>query len=119
MKNYDEMTDSEIDTLVMASIHGDAVKYWCLSDDETFIYDCGTTGDQFYRIDIIKPCSNPSHAWPIIVDNNISIVKLNNTEWMATWSEYGRHMAINDIDAVDKNPLRAAMICYLKMKDDE
>lgn len=63
-------------------------------------------------------CNNPSDAWPIIVDNKITISPQDSgDEWEASAS-------VNDdlrfdFEVWDKNPLRAAMICFLKMKDAE
>lgn len=71
------------------------------------------------------PCNNPSDAWPIIVENEITIAKhVSSDEWEA----YGGGYEVNydheiescrNAEFMDNNPLRAAMICFLKMKDAE
>lgn len=54
-------------------------------------------------------CNNPSHAWPIILEYKIDITFLK--------AETGIVLASNgDFYARSKNPLRSAMICFLKMK---
>ncbi len=59
------------------------------------------------------PCNNPSDAWPIIVDSGIGIRKQkSNGLWVAT-QEGGSYPKYDD------NPLRAAMIVYLMMKESE
>lgn len=71
------------------------------------------------------PCNNASDAWPIIVDNQITIAK---SAYYDLWEAYAGGYEVNydhvvesslDCESVHKNPLRAAMICFLKMKDQE
>lgn len=54
-------------------------------------------------------CNNPADAWPIIVNNKICIMPLAWGGWRAMW-EHGQ---------VDCEPLRAAMIVFLMMKESE
>jgi hypothetical protein len=84
-------------------------------------------------LDDFDPCKNPSDAWPIIVENEMSIWAVSETdyeigmhystgEWMAycVKSMDGESCVSDDgFEASDQNPLRAAMICFLKMKDNE
>ena len=58
-------------------------------------------------------CEYPSDAWPIILENKISIISSNDG-----------YYATDDVDSFlepdgkapwDKNPLRSAMIVYLMM----
>jgi len=56
-------------------------------------------------------CNNPSDAWPIIVKNRISII-----------AHRGSFSAYNFGQTIlykSDNPLRAAMIVFLKMKEAE
>ena len=83
--NYEEMSDFEINKAV-SILRGSCFDY----------------------------CNSPSDAWPIIVENRISIVDLSTvaTGWKA------QAMYLDDKPyAVNPNPLRAAMIVFLKMKD--
>lgn len=57
-------------------------------------------------------CNNPSDAWPIIVENKIGVTFLK-AETCVVLANNG------DFYARSRNPLRAAMICFLKMKDAE
>lgn len=59
------------------------------------------------------PCNNPSDAWPIIIENKIAVWPESHGEWQAMRSLKGK---VN-IRSINKNPLSAAMICFLKMKD--
>ncbi len=57
------------------------------------------------------PCNDPADAWPIIVENNISLEKPSvNGEWYITIPSNFNGWCR------DKNPLRAAMTMYLMMK---
>ena len=64
---------------------------------------------QAHWIGIKDYCNNPSDAWPII--DSIWWELLLADEYGVT--EWARHMRSND----DK--LRAAMICFLKLKESE
>jgi len=66
--------------------------------------------------DNVDYCNNPSHAWPIILENGISI----NAPDYLTDPENGHGASTFDSPMVrDKNPLRAAMIVYLMMGDND
>lgn len=54
-------------------------------------------------------CNNPSGAWPIIVDNEITV-------GFSIGTPYAKHAYFHHYH---KNPLRAAMIVYLMMKESE
>lgn len=66
------------------------------------------------------PCNNIADAWPIIVKNGISIVTDSGVLWHADADAYwvdGVEWQING--EWHKNPLRAAMIVFLKMQEDK
>ena len=55
-------------------------------------------------------CNNPSDAWPIILESKASLNPYDNSdEWFATTD--------TSFFVDDKNPLRAAMIVYLMMQE--
>ena len=60
------------------------------------------------------PCNNPADAWLIITESMISIRPVGNDGRL--WEASG--MAGMKAD-YDKNPLRAAMVVLLMMKEDE
>ena len=66
-------------------------------------------------------CNNPSDAWTIIIENEISIVDPVSCgldeKWIA--SKFYPKFNKKDIDWDDKNPLRAAMIVFLRMNEGE
>ena len=65
-----------------------------------------------YVTGTFDPCNNPVDAMPIVIENGISMVRVNN-EWSAR--QFNNHC----IEVNDSNYYRAAMICFLMMKDAE
>lgn len=65
-----------------------------------------------------NPCHNPADAWPIIVNNQISLMY---EEAIGKWCA-GKPYWVDgcewqlDIDVMEANPLRAAMVFFLMMK---
>jgi len=113
--NYDEMSDFDITVQVAASLmpecnhahtvddngNGEA-EFWCANP----IGETVNAGKYNF-------CNDPCDAWSIIVDNKLSL-EPHATE--DTYFSATRHCEFNH---QDKNPLRAAMICFLKMKGTE
>ncbi|MGW9903211.1 phage protein NinX family protein [Cronobacter sp. 153480017-3] len=57
-------------------------------------------------------CNNPADAWPIIVENKISISNGGAERWTAN------DVGIDNLYK-DKNPLRAAMIVFLMTQESQ
>ena len=111
MKDYSKMSDFGVTKIVAQLV------LWKKKDCEEIHADekrgvvSWADGANWHVFD---PCNNPSDAWPIILENNIWIQPdmIGDGFWHC--------MDCNDdIHAKDKNPLRAAMIVYLMMKDKE
>lgn len=103
MTDYSKLSDREIDRLVLNIIYG-------VHANDKDIQGCWSRGG-------FKYTSDASDAWPIIVDNGISleciIVNRHEKTWRAQFkSAYVKHH-INH-----KNPLRAAMIVFLQMQEN-
>lgn len=117
MKDYAAMSDQQINRLVVAATGMEHGAHYMgeiivLRDNRWVGFD---------------PCNNPADAWPIIVENGISLIKC--TVDTGYWSAE----IITDIDEVtdnlfqcqssfdyqDANPLRAAMVVFLMMKEGE
>lgn len=71
-------------------------------------------------------CNNPSDAWPVITGNNIPIVA-TDSEWIALpdnavidgiTGDATSMIYVGDECIIGKNPLRAAMIVFLKMQEE-
>lgn len=129
MKNYSELSDFEINCLVAGSLgnisvsrpkdelSGSSVSYFVQASN-----GLNKVGEIVVcEIEVKKDfCNNPSDAWPIIVEHGISIVKDRNRLWWADANAYWVDGVEWQIDGEsNQNPLRAAMIVYLMMKDNE
>ena len=112
MKDYSKMSDFEICGYVSMHEHGFS---WIEFDDEMSSHvKCGNEGSPGFAIVEVKDyCNNPSDAWPIINIERIGVYPSEGPDFMP-WIA-----AKNAFSVTDKNPLRAAMIVYLMMKDVE
>lgn len=77
--------------------------------------------ENFQGIKTFDPCNNPADAWPVIVENNITIINDKNCFPRATNDSF---LFINDqfddcIHWCDRNPLKAAMIVFLMMQESK
>lgn len=114
MKIYSVMSDKDINKLV-ASEFGckEVAPDVFLSEERRYDFDKPKSKreNKFY----FDPCNIAEQAWPIIVSNLIGIEPIYSCGalWLAHAGDDGefRH--------TDKNPLRAAMIVFLKMQDDK
>lgn len=110
MKNYEDMSDSQIAQKVFFFLSSNLCPNGGLahiSSDGFFFFDNKNIKRKF------DPCNNPSDAWPIIVDNKISLTcHQSRGEWSAVFNTENICFHAN-------NPLRAAMIVFLKMNEDK
>lgn len=114
--NYEDMSDFEINEQV-ARLRFDV--FAACHDGSRKNGSVRASGVEF------DPCNNPSDAWSIIVENAISITSIGDLNWNAdslisieeSARDYNHFECISACSSQDKNPLRAAMICFLKMKD--
>lgn len=109
MNKYRDKSDFEINCQVLATFEPD-IEHMCLSHDEKSFYHCGFDGNGFYETTIPDYCNNPADAMPIVIENGISMIK-SSGGWMCC------HGAAGVIE--HENLYRAAMICFLMIKDAE
>ena len=100
MKDYASMSDQHINRLVAAASGMGNVAYYM--DDIVVLRD--------NRWVCFYPCNNPADAWPVIVENKLSIYPSAER-----WGVEGFNA--DDPFYFDENPLRAAMIVFLMMKE--
>ena len=116
MKDYASMSDQHINQLVGCKIGEMRMgKYGacCVTSNGEALAIKGGVWQTF------DPCNNPADAWPIIVENGISLAFQDGNWWadnLAYWVD-GVEWNIGGI--IDKNPLKAAMIAFLMMKESE
>lgn len=120
--NYNEMSDFEIEVEVTKILFP-----FVLDDGYTF---CGSRDGFIYSREDRKEhkssgnrlictiknyCNNPQDAWPIIIDNGIALFPRAIREDLKLWQASAPLVG----GFRDENPLRAAMICFLKVKEVE
>lgn len=91
MKNYEEMSDFEIN----CRVHAEVMQISELNSFKAKDY-----------------CNNPADAWSIITNNFISVIPSTHRD---IWFADGQ----GGETTFDKNPLRAAMVVFLKMNEDK
>lgn len=91
MNKYHDKSDSEINELVSFSLG-------------------------YIHTKPFDPCNNPVQATPIIIENKISV---NYIDKDIGWGAYHFDEEKGELEIYDKNYYRAAMICFLIMKDAE
>ena len=98
MKNYEEMSDFEIN----CRVHAEVMQIYGLNSFKARDY-----------------CNNQADAGPIIIENRIGTIPApDNGLWKAAHRKVGNDDTPYHFTQ-DKNPLRAAMIVFLKMNEDK
>ena len=105
MKDYASMSDREINREVQK-----LTGMGCMSGAGVLIVADG-------RWRTFDPCNNPADAWTIIAENKITVHAPMRYDELQEWLAFDVHDS--DTDFKDVNPLRAAMIVFLMMKDGE
>lgn len=120
MKDYASMSDFEINKAVAVATgyHPDECDIAKLNNSLVGVEWDDETG---YATKTFDFCNNPADAWPIIVSNQISLMYEEATgKWCAGkpyWVDGCEWQLDNDV--MDGNPLRAAMVVFLMMKEKE
>jgi hypothetical protein len=120
--NYEELSDFEINKAVAISLGKkvSAEQYMDFGDRDENVVLC----DLVSRMDEgVNYCNNPSDAWPIILENKISTSWAHTCNgvvfWKAVITNQGQPGELRRIEWHDENPLRAAMIVFLKMQNKD
>ncbi|HBQ5904010.1 TPA: DUF2591 family protein [Klebsiella pneumoniae subsp. pneumoniae] len=115
--DYSKLSDFEINKLVFERKTALAALSYPHSADKR---SCGhkDINNIYHWFDF---CNKPADAWPIISSHHISIIYVEAlSKWCAGnpyWVD-GCEWQL-DIDVVDENPLRAAMIVFLMMQESK
>lgn len=128
--NYDTASDFDINQAVAKAL-GYLVKteiedglcgftkaYHAKYPDTIWAAETDESGEQCAAWEQINFCSSPENAWPIIVENKISIVTTDEKldKWIAAvYSSTDPYYCYPEYE--HENPLRAAMIVFLKLKE--
>ncbi|AZH04394.1 DUF2591 domain-containing protein [Proteus mirabilis] len=108
MNKYTELSDFEINLAVAHIALGKGSYDWC--PDKKEVYFAGIDGGEFLHHGYFDPCNNPSDAMPIIIENEISMIK-NSGGWMCC------HGSVGQVE--HESLYRGAMELFLMMKDTE
>lgn len=132
MKDYASMSDFEINSAVHNALldkpyeltfHGGGKITW-KDKDSGRVIETGIVG--YTKNGLHDYCNNPADAWPIIIGQKLSLINADD-EWLCV-PDYATvdGVAGEDIQKiyfsygyVDANPLRAAMVVFLMMKESE
>lgn len=121
MTDYSKLSDFEINVAVFEALHNGSPD--CKEGDNgamTIIsFEADVIGGEVIEIEAergtFNPCNNPADAWPIIVENNISVYAIGDGDKRGKWGAEGFNP--NSPYHFNDNPLRAAIIVYLMMQD--
>ena len=115
--NYEEMSDAQIAEAVVKTIELDLGEYWMPSATGHGVVIINDDNDTVRTFD---PCNNPADMWPLIVENEISILAGKERSALA-FHKVNRDAEDRpcgyDFSFSCKNALRAAAIVYLMMKE--
>ena len=114
MKDYSKMSDFEINKEVATLMCGSE----CVvghAQRKVII----TTGIAGYVLCHFDPCNNPSDALPIMKESLIGVTPDEDGVTMHFYGDWTARAHCKNLQFTDKNPLRAVMIVYLMMKDEE
>ena len=107
MMNYETMSDNELNMMV-ADLRGGYAGNVHDSESMVKVSDPNSGGLFYMEVDY---CNNPSDAMPILIEMKIGFKWLNGS-CTASSVLRGYHESTSD------NPLRAAMVVFLMMKDE-
>ena len=111
MKDYNEMSDFEINVLVVEKLGVDAK-----IEDGRLFTSKKHSGENVISVTAVTDyCNNPSDMWPLILEIGICITVNRFGEWTSSALDSGGKLK----QWRDKNALRAAAIVYLIIKDEE
>ncbi|WP_444859210.1 phage protein NinX family protein [Serratia sp. (in: enterobacteria)] len=119
MTDYSKINDFEINKAVAEQLYKDKPSLIVQRDVPSrpaVTVFCDIGDGEIVSILCADYCNNPADAWPIIVANEIGVVPSKSSNTYA-WDLSGG--MLKGIKHVDDNPLRAAMIVFLMMKDAE
>lgn len=114
MKDYNEMSDFEINSIVAKFVSVDS-QVECFDKQRVLIHDYHNGACLGWMT--FDPCNNPSDMWPLIIENGICIHvdNIGENSYANTFDSHGYCKK----EFYDKKPLRAAAIVYLMIKDAE
>lgn len=115
--DYSKMSDFEVNRRVAICVRPEIKNWTCydVSGRACFVVNENTPKRVQLGFSFI---SDPADAWPIILENNISMILDNPSSAMATNNCVGWYSDEEPpVHTSNQNPLRAAMIVFLLMQE--
>ncbi|EKK5197017.1 DUF2591 family protein [Cronobacter sakazakii] len=109
--DYSKLSDRDIDALVLQQIYGNQ------ASDKDIVRSWLRGG--------FKYTTNPADAWPIMTENKISVMWMTAEKQWCAWANGNLEEGCwewsycPDEYHHDDNPLRAAMIVFLMMQENQ
>lgn len=113
--NYEEMSDFEINQAVTGLMFDCAE--WPLTQCGKYFYHCGIDGGAYFDREVVDYCNNPSDAWPIMRDCLIGVSPDEDGVTCHFYGDWTASAFCSQLSCTHKNPLRAAMIVFLMIKE--
>ena len=121
MKDYASMSDFEINSSVSVAAGLEHVMFFDVDSDICSgpVWELPSGKYVDYQVKkgcAFDPCNNPADAWLILLENHIAIAPYKNATpcaWPSAEGLISKHVT------EDANPLRAGMITFLKMKENQ
>lgn len=121
MVEYGTLTDFQINLLIAEHVYNRKVEpedfdapdvpYLYHRDERVYVFIDEPESGSWRQYD---PCNNPVDAWPLILKEGISLLSVVTLAGHRSWlAKTGRCPSRGD-----KNPLRAAMIVFLMLKEE-
>ncbi|HCU0799934.1 TPA: DUF2591 family protein [Citrobacter braakii] len=118
--DYSKLSDFKINSAVFEAIHEGAPDYK-EGDDGSMVllsFEGDVVNGDAVEVEVergrFNPCNNAADAWPIILDMKIGLKPVRWEEWRAEGDDSCGFVSYT---SCNKNPLRAAMIVFLKMQE--
>lgn len=112
--SYEDVSDFGINKMVADALGIKTVRYSHAADKRSV----GVKNSEVH-FEWFDYCNNPSDAWPIIFENKISITGLNPARSRGWEADAVCKMGLGCPTVEHENPLRAAMIVFLMMQEQD
>ncbi|HEJ9627422.1 TPA: DUF2591 family protein [Proteus mirabilis] len=118
MNKYTELSDFEINKKVADLIGGTPFPFGTTEYRRSAVSGCESSIiiRSPRKVGSFDACNNPADAMPIIIENKIGMNFIGN---IVGWSASHICESKGELEVYDKNYYRAAMMCFLIMKDAE
>ncbi len=121
--DYSKLSDFEINSAVHNALMKEPYKIEFLGNDRIRWVrgstDVTTVKVAYSKNSLKDYCNSPEDAWPIIDENNITIINDNPSIRFAVSEVAAYFNGSNNIWSAHENGLRAAMIVFLKMQESK